>query len=305
MGQGVSMATLNAGSNTISLIGQTGVIQTIDAGGLRPVSGFAGDFDNNGFTDLVVGDNGDGRFTLFTGSEGGLNLIQTITSEDVPSPTSLSFAGVTDGVLSFYASTMGREAATLLAFNLEAGGSITGEGLAGGTEQSAGATLASATAGVFQQVAQLLGRSGSPLDLVAPLFTVSVMPGEFDLESSGEGGLALLASFTPGAGPGPVAAPERRWTGRRCSRGDADDHARGAGRGGTPRKAGRRSRSGDAWPWGWSRRGSRSGPSCWRRRAWLPTRSIAPTRPGTAPRRPRNGRPTATVPGRGSHQRPR
>ena len=43
-GSGPSIATLNSGSNTISLIGQSGVFQTIAAGGLRPVSGFAGDF---------------------------------------------------------------------------------------------------------------------------------------------------------------------------------------------------------------------------------------------------------------------
>jgi hypothetical protein len=145
-------------------------------------------------------------FALFTGGPGALSLTQTVTSADAPSPTSLSFAGVTDGMLSFYASTEGRETATLLAFNLDEGGStgtsVSGDGSGGGSGQSTGQVLASATAGMFQQVAQLLGRSGSPLDLVAPLFTVSVLAGEFDVEASGEGGLALLAGFTPAAGPG-------------------------------------------------------------------------------------------------------
>src|SRR5262249_5853711 len=80
------------------------------------------------------------------------------------------------------------------------GGTVTGEGLAGASEQSATPVLASATAGVFQQVAQLLNLNGSALDLVAPLFTVSVIPGNFDVESSGEGGVALIASFVPAAG---------------------------------------------------------------------------------------------------------
>ena len=35
--------------------------QTFPTGGLRPSSGFAGDFTGNGFTDLVVGNDGDGR----------------------------------------------------------------------------------------------------------------------------------------------------------------------------------------------------------------------------------------------------
>jgi hypothetical protein len=199
----LSLAALNASSNTISVIGSGGVVQTIGAGGLRPVAGFAGDFSGSGFTDLVVGDNGNGRFAFFTGGPGGLTLSQTITSAEAPSPTSLSFAGVSDGVLSFYASTAGRETASLLALNLEGtgseGGSLSGEGLAAATEQSTGTVLASATGGVFQQVAQLLNLNGSPLDLVAPLFTVSVIGGQFEIGSTGEGGVALIANFQPGA----------------------------------------------------------------------------------------------------------
>ena len=63
-----------------------GVTQTIPTGGVRPTSGFAGDFNGNGFTDLVVGNNGDGRIALFLGGAGGLSLSQTITSAEVPEP---------------------------------------------------------------------------------------------------------------------------------------------------------------------------------------------------------------------------
>ncbi len=205
-GSGMSIATLNSGSSTISLISPGGVIQTINAGGVRPVSGFAGDFTGNGFTDLVVGNNGDGRFALFTGGPGALSVSQTVTSAEVPSPTSLSFAGVSDGILSFYASTAGRETASLLAFNLNPeessseGGPVGGGGLTTGSEQPTGPVLTSATAGVFDQVAMLLNLNGSALDLVAPLFTVSVIGGEFEVESTAAGGVALLANFTPGAG---------------------------------------------------------------------------------------------------------
>jgi hypothetical protein len=62
--------------------------------------------------------------------------------------------------------------------------------------------LAAATAGAFQQVAQLLGANGSTLSLVAPLFTVTVLPGEFEAGATSEGGVALLANFLPGTGPG-------------------------------------------------------------------------------------------------------
>ena len=40
----------------------------------------------------------------------------------MPNPTALSFGGVSDGLLSFYVSTAGHEAATNLTFNLERSG---------------------------------------------------------------------------------------------------------------------------------------------------------------------------------------
>src|SRR5262249_55514962 len=117
-------------------------------------------------------------------------------------PTSVSFAGVSDGLLSFYVSTAGREAATALAFNLSGPGVLPGLELAYGPVASAASVLASATAGAFQQVAQLLSANGSTLSLVAPLFTVTVLPGEFEAGAASEGGVALLANFLPGTGPG-------------------------------------------------------------------------------------------------------
>ena len=202
-GSGTGIAALNAGSNTVTLIGPAGVEQTVAAGGLRPSAGFAGDFTGNGFTDLVVGNTADGRIALFTGGADGLNLSQSITSAEVPSPTSLSFAGVTDGVLSFYAATAGRESASLLSFNLDtqetssAVGELSGGELAGGTGQSIGSVLTATTTGVFQQAAQLLGLNGSALDLIAPLLTVSVVPGNFDTGAHGDAEIALLANFLP------------------------------------------------------------------------------------------------------------
>jgi hypothetical protein len=212
-GSGTGIATLNAGSDTISLIGRNGVVQTIATGGLRPSSGFAGDFTDSGFSDLVVGNSGDGRLSLLSGGPGGLSLSQVIASAAVPSPTALSFAGVADGVLSFYAATAGREAASLLAFDLGAqGGSagvVPGAGLAAGTGQSVGSLLAAATVGAFQQAAQLLGLRGSALDLIAPLLTVSVIPGEPGVAQPG-GEVALLANFLPATGAAvvqPAALP--------------------------------------------------------------------------------------------------
>ena len=202
-GSGTQIATLNGGSNSISLINPSagGVIQTIATGGVLPTSGFAGEFTGNGYTDLVVGNTADGRIALFTGGAEGLNLSQSTTSSAVPAPTSLSYAGLSDGVLSFYAATAGREAASLLSFNLDGqattAGNLPGGDLAGDTGQSTSAVLTATTTGVFQQAAELLGLNGSALDLIAPLLTVSVVPGTFDTGANGDAEIALLANFLP------------------------------------------------------------------------------------------------------------
>src|SRR5205823_6479000 len=88
-----------------------------------------------------------------------------------------------------------------------AAGAFPGAGLAAGTEQSATSVLAAVTAGAFQQVAQLLGASGSALSLIAPLFTVSVLPGEFDGGAMEGGGVARLGNFRPVAAPGRAPPP--------------------------------------------------------------------------------------------------
>ncbi len=102
-GLGQGLATLNSGSNNGTLITGIGsanpVTQSFPTGGDSPTAGFAGDFTGNGFTDLVVGNNGDGQLALLMGGPGGLSLSQTLSSAEVPNPTALSFGGVSDGLL--------------------------------------------------------------------------------------------------------------------------------------------------------------------------------------------------------------
>jgi hypothetical protein len=235
-GAGTGIATLNAGSNTITVIGPTGAEQTLAAGGLHPTTGFAGDFLGNGFTDLVVGNSGDGHLALLLGGAGGLSLSQTLISDQAPEPTGLSFAGVSDGVLSFYASTAGREAAIALAFDLsggpgpegspppvagppgeattpsgvlvqEPGGAVEPSGVGppvdvdSGLGSSLAGVLAQAAGGSVQQVAQLLSLSGSALDLAATLLTVSAVPGDSEGDFSA-GTVAMVGSTGLGQGPG-------------------------------------------------------------------------------------------------------
>jgi hypothetical protein len=210
-GLGQGLATLNAGSNDGTLISGLGsaspVTQSFPTGGDSPTSGFAGDFTGDGFDDLVVGNNADGRLALLMGGSDGLSLSQTLYSPEAPAPTGLSFAGVSDGLLSFYVSTAGREAAMNLTFDVDAGpGGADGPFLLGATlsgGSSLEGVLSQATSGSVQQVSQLLTISGTTLDLAATLLTVSVLPGTFEGDSGG-GAFATLGSTGFGQPAGPV-----------------------------------------------------------------------------------------------------
>ena len=200
-GLGLGLATLNAGSDNGSLISNPGsanpVIQSFATGGNSPITGFAGDFSGTGYTDLVVGNNGDGRLALLLGGTGGLSLSQSLFSPAAPNPTAVSFGGVSDGVLSFYVSTAGREAALQMTFDLDGEGAILGPGSVPsiGPSPAPGVTVV--------EVAQLGHSGGSVLNLIATLVTLTVVPGnlESELESAG-GGTALLAAFSPGGATG-------------------------------------------------------------------------------------------------------
>jgi len=200
-GLGLGLATLNAGSNNGTLISNAGsanpVIQSFATGGNSPTTGFAGDFGGNGLTDLVVGNNGDGHLALLLGGSGGLSLSQSLSSPAAPNPTAVSFGGVTDGVLSFYVSTAGHDAALEMAFNLSAAAAIIGPGTAPllGVSSVPGATIL--------EVARLGDVTGSAFDLIATLVTLTILPENLESElESGGGGAALLASFSPGGSTG-------------------------------------------------------------------------------------------------------
>ena len=73
---------------------------------------------SNGFDDLVVANNADGRVALLAGGPQGLTLEQVNDSLDLLSPTGLALASLQNNSLEVYASTAGDESATLLRFSL-------------------------------------------------------------------------------------------------------------------------------------------------------------------------------------------
>ena len=165
-------------------------------GGDSPTTGFAGDFSGNGLTDLVVGNNGDGNLALLLGGSEGLSLSQSLSNPAAPNPTAVSFGGVTDGVLSFYVSTAGHDAALEMAFDLSSSAAIIGPGTAPSLGLSAvpGATIF--------EVARLDDLNGSAFDLLATLVTLTILPENLESELESGGGGALLASFSPGGSVG-------------------------------------------------------------------------------------------------------
>ena len=149
--------------------------QTIPTGGVLPTSGFAGDFNGNGFTDLVVGNTADGRIALFLGGAGGLSLSQTHHQRRGAEPDVAELRG-----------GLRRRAQLLRRHRRPRGGLASGlqpepaarpdarrafpaQTLAGTTVQSTGAVLSAATTGVFQQVglAPGLGQLGVRPDRAA------------------------------------------------------------------------------------------------------------------------------------------
>ena len=206
-GPNLGIATLNAGSNDGTLISSVGaadpLIQSFATGGDSPTTGFAGDFTGNGFTDLLVGNNGDGHLALLLGGSDGLSLSQSLFSATAPNPTAVSFAGISDGVLSFYVSTAGHDAALEMTFDLSSAGATVEPGLSPTPGVSPVLGVSPVPGATILQVARLGDVTGSAFDLIATLVTVTVVAGNLESELEGEGGgTALLASFAPGGTSG-------------------------------------------------------------------------------------------------------
>jgi hypothetical protein len=99
-GTGPELATINAGSGSLTLytnlFGAT-PIRTDLITGDTPVAAVAGDFTGDGRTDLLVANNGDGRFDLFlSGADGFTTSAFSVSGLD--HPTALAFSPLGDVV---------------------------------------------------------------------------------------------------------------------------------------------------------------------------------------------------------------
>jgi large repetitive protein len=81
---------------------------TILTGGLNPVAGVMGDFNKNGFSDLVIANGGDSLITVFEGSTRGLVLTNSVSLGGSGHLSDLTVVPDKDNGLSLFVSTEGQ-----------------------------------------------------------------------------------------------------------------------------------------------------------------------------------------------------
>ena len=91
---GLDFATLNFFSNSLTFYSGFNVNSRTDmsSGGTNPVTAIAADFNNDGTLDLVVGNNGNGVFSVFEGSQAGLSLMNSFSDPSIDHPAALALA---------------------------------------------------------------------------------------------------------------------------------------------------------------------------------------------------------------------
>jgi hypothetical protein len=186
-GMGQQVATLDTGSNTVSLISNltasAPVIQSIPSGGTDPLAGVPVDLKGNGVDSLVVANNGDGNISLLSFGEGGLSLSAVATSGALPNPSGMVLSSFTGTGVDVYATTEGEQSASLVSLDL-AGPPAGIPTVPGG---SSGASSAPPLASL----------NSSSLALLGSLLTITI---EAHVEGNEEGAASTAA--TVGAGPG-------------------------------------------------------------------------------------------------------
>ena len=91
---GLDFVTLNYFSNSLTFYSGFNADSRTDisSGGTNPVTAIAADFNNDGTLDLVVGNNGNGVFSVFEGSQAGLSLMNSFSDPSIGHPAALALA---------------------------------------------------------------------------------------------------------------------------------------------------------------------------------------------------------------------
>jgi hypothetical protein len=118
-GAGLSLVTVNAGSNDLSYFPGFGPERRLASGGLDPTAAVAGDFAHDGRTDLVVLNSGDNRVALLMAGADGPTVAAVLTPNNLTNLSDLALGAVRGQALDVYVTTAGEEAVTALTFALD------------------------------------------------------------------------------------------------------------------------------------------------------------------------------------------
>ena len=92
----MGFVTLNYASNSLTFYSSFsggGAGQEISSGGTSPLTAVAFGLNSDGTTDLIVGNNGNGVFSVFEGDQAGLSLVNSFTGDALEHPAALAIMG--------------------------------------------------------------------------------------------------------------------------------------------------------------------------------------------------------------------
>jgi hypothetical protein len=91
--------TINRDSNSLTFYSafNSAFRRDLASGGNSPLTAVAADFNNDGMSDIVVGNNGSGVFSLFEGGQAGLSLANSFFDNSIEHPAALAVADFGQG----------------------------------------------------------------------------------------------------------------------------------------------------------------------------------------------------------------
>ena len=109
---GADLAVLDSGSNNLAyysnFLGGRSTLTFIPTGGVGPIAGVMGDYNGDGYNDLVIANNGDNRITLLEGGPDGLVLTNSESLDQPIRPTDLVISAADPGQLHLDISAAGQ-----------------------------------------------------------------------------------------------------------------------------------------------------------------------------------------------------